>query len=194
MGDDPDAWPEPWVYDEWKARYLEELEREKKMARESKKQPAPINPVRKAREEEFKGRPELRKWAVWRQYRAGGTSLRKVGEDFGILGERVRQLNAKCDRMLREALNRTILAFSVSDEIREATLGVEFVFRNELTFDPPDYTRKWERLEPYEYGSRYSEPLPEWRKEWGQQDKSPAKPRKVYTYYKVIIPKEQTND
>lgn len=191
MVDDPDAWPDPWpepvVYEEWKAEHL-------RMLRESKHLPPENQPrdqvVWNARREEFKDNPELRKWAMWRQYKAGGTTLRKVGEDFGIGPERVRQMVAKCDRMLKATLNRAAPGFPAKAEVREATRGVEFVFRNELALED---TTGWNQLEPTAVGSAYDPMIPEWKREWGRQDTSPVKPLPVYTFYKVIVPKEQTD-
>jgi hypothetical protein len=152
--------------------------------------------VREARLEEFKDNPKLRKWAVWKQYRAGGTTLSKVGEDFGIGVERTRQLVHKCERILRTALNRDILTFPASDEVREATLGVEFVFRNDLTFRFVDGDQRgWDQLEPSVHmASAYGNAMTGWEPEWGQQDTSPTKPKPAYTYYKTVIEKEQPND
>ena len=152
--------------------------------------------VREARLEEFKDNPKLRKWAVWKQYRAGGTTLNKVGEDFGIGVERTRQMVHQCERILRTALNRDILTFPVIDEVREATLGVEFVFRNDLTFNVVDGDQKgWTQLElTLHDSSAYRNPVAWWKPEWGLQDTSPTKPKPAYTYYKTIIEKEQTDE
>lgn len=129
-----------------------------------------------------------RRWGAWRRYKAGGITLREVGVELGVTPERIRQHVIKCDRKVRQALNREWN--TVSDEIRDATLGVEFVFRNEVAIDD---TRGWDQLEPTEDGSAYWPPTPAWRTEWGAQDMRPAKPRKVYTYYKVIIPEGADN-
>lgn len=198
MADDPDAWPDPWpepvIYEEWKAEHLHLL---KELEEEIKYQPYVIRPrnqaVWDARMAEFKDNPKLRKWAMWRQYRAGGTTFREVGEAFGITQERVRQSVYKCDRLLRTALGRVILAIPVVDEVREATLGVEFVFRNELSFTDYEDRKGWEQLEPNVTGSAYKALMPEWKEEWGRQDTSPPKPIPAYTYYKVVIPKEQAD-
>lgn len=209
MQDDPDDWRKPWVYDDW---LQEKLRRDKEWQKEHRaeaerrrmerinsgfKSLAPAPPsrdpaVREARWEEFKDNPKLRKWAVWKQYRAGGVTLNKVGEDFGVGVERTRQMVHKCERILRTALNRDILTSPVIDEVREATLGVEFVFRNDLTFNVVDGDQKgWERLESDRHdSSAYRNPVPWWKPEWGHQDTSPAKPKPAYTYYKTIIEKE----
>jgi len=210
MSDDPDAWPdpwpEPWVYEDW---LQEKLRRDKDWQKKQRAQaerqymeqirskslspcPPPRNPaVREARVEEFKDNLKLRKWAIWRQYRAGGTSLRKVGEDFGIGPERIRQLVYKCERLLRMDLNRAMPGIPAKEEVREGTRGVEFVFRNELAvFD----REGWEQLEFDAVGSAYSKPISEWPEEWGKQDPSPAREKPSYTLYRVIAPKEQTND
>jgi hypothetical protein len=214
MADDPDDWLlGPWVYDDW---LQEKLHRDKEWHKEHRAEaakrrmlrmypeskslsPAPPSRdpvVREARLEEFKDSPKLRKWAVWKQYRTGGTTLSKVGEDFGIGVERTRQMVHQCERILRTALNRDILTFPAIDEVREATLGVEFVFRNDLTFTGWDGDQKgWEKLEPDSHDtSAYKNPVPWWKPEWGHQDTSPAKPEPAYTYYKTIIEKEQTDE
>ena len=212
MEDDPDWWPKPWIYDDWvqemlrkdeewqNKRRAEAAQRRMERINSGFKSLAPAGPtrdpvVREARLEEFKDNPKLRKWAVWKQYRAGGTTLNKVGEDFGVGVERTRQMVHKCERILRTALNRDILTFPVIDEVREATLGVEFVFRNELTFNVLDGDQKgWERLEPDRHDSSiYRDPVPWWKPEWGLQDTSPTKPKPTYTYYKTIIKKEQSD-
>lgn len=131
-----------------------------------------------------------RNWAIWRRYKAGGVTLKQVGDEFGVSPERVRQITIKCDRKVRGALNRNW--DNVSDEIRDATLGVEFVFRNEVTFEGWNGDmRGWDKLELEEHGSAYSPPNPEWRTEWGEQDTKPTKPPKAYTCYKIIIQEEQ---
>jgi hypothetical protein len=122
------------------------------------------------RHDEFKDVPNGRNWAIWREYKAGGTTLEKVGKNFGVTRERVRQAVAKLDRKMRWVLNPGVNKQwdNVPDEIREGTLGVEFVFRNELTFNGWDGDQKgWDRLETAE----------------------PA-----YTYYKTIIEKEQADE
>ena len=127
-----------------------------------------------------------RNWAIWRRYKAGGVTLKQVGDEFSISPERVRQIKIKSDRKVRKALNRNW--DNVPDEIRDATLGVEFVFRNEVTFVGWNGDmRGWDQLEQEDNGSAYSPPDPEWRTEWGKQDTKPAKPRQAYTYYKIII-------
>ena len=213
MSDDSDDWRKPWVYDDW---LQEKLRRDKEWQKEHRaeaerrrmerinsgfKSLAPTGPtrdpvVREARLEEFKDNPKLRKWAIWRQYRAGGTTFNKVGEDFGIGVERTRQLVYKCDRMLRDTLNRAKPGVPANAEVREATRGVEFVFRNDLTFNVVDGDQKgWTQLELTLHDSSiYRDPVPWWKPEWGLQDTSPAKPKQAYTYYKTIIEKEQTDE
>jgi hypothetical protein len=118
------------------------------------------NAVWHKRNEEFKNNPEQRKWAMWREYKAGGTTLDKVAKNFGVTRERVRQSNAKCDRKLRTVLNPNMMNWwkNVPDEIRDATLGVEFVFKNDLAFSGWDGDSKgWAQLEPDNYnGSAYT--------------------------------------
>jgi hypothetical protein len=101
----------------------------------------------------------------------------------------------QCERILRTALNRDILTFPVIEQVREATLGVEFVFRNDLTFNVVDGDQKgWEQLElTIHDSSAYRNPVKWWKPEWGHQDTSPAKPIQAYTYYKTIIEKEQSD-
>lgn len=195
MEDDPDAWRKPWVYDEHKHEFVTQLNalkrldpqkyqrrleenRQQRLEREAKR-----DKVRDARLAEFG--PEGRRWAIWKRRKTGAT-LKKVGEEFGLTPERVRQMVMKCDRKIRKALNHEWN--NVPDEVRNATLGVEFVFRNEVTFTGWNGDRGgWDQVEPEEYGSMYWPPTPEWRTDWGEQDTRPAKPRKVYTYYKTII-------
>jgi hypothetical protein len=193
MEDDPDAWRKPWVYDVWHREYIqsqEEYEREFKQRQEENHQrrvageDAKYN-LWRAKIAEFDGGITQRNWAIWRRYKGGGITLKQTGEEFGITTERVRQINAKCDRQVRKALNHNWN--NVPDEIRDATLGVEFVFRNELTFGPEERTRGWDQLELNEHGSAYSHAVPDWCPSWGEQDTKPAKARKVYTYYKIVI-------
>jgi hypothetical protein len=215
MSDDPDDWRKPWVYDGW---LQEKLRRDKEWQKEHRaeaerrrmerinsgfKSLAPAPPsrdpeVREARLEEFKDNPKLRNWAIWKRYKAGGTTLKKVGDEFGITPVRVRQIVTKYDRKLRYVLNPDINKQwdNVSDEAREATLGVEFVFRNDLTFRFVDGDQRgWDQLEPSVHmASAYGNSMTGWEPEWGQQDTSPTKPKPAYTYYKTLIEKEQTND
>jgi len=180
MADDPDNWLlDPWVYEvereKWREQAKQEAEEHKKQLEETRRRRAAGEDaqweLRKARWEEFKDNPKLRKWAMWREYKAGGTTLKKVGENFGITPERVRQSNAKCDRMIRRTLDRAKPGVPASAEVREATRGVEFVFCNGFTLED---TKGWQQLELTLYGS--------------------ASPIPACTYYKIIIPKEQTND
>jgi hypothetical protein len=150
------------------------------------------------RHDEFKDVPNGRNWAIWRRYKAGGVTLKKVGEEFGITAERIRGIVAKIDRRMPRVLNPGPDRewSNVDDEIRDATLGVEFVFRNELTFNwLNDDQKGWAQLEPDVHRiSRYRDPVDWWKPEWGHQDTSPTKPKPAYTYYKTIIEKEQTDD
>jgi hypothetical protein len=199
MSDDSDNWLlDPWVYEvereKWRQRSKQEAEEHKKQLEEERRQrrESPTWKLREARWEEFKDNPKLRKWAMWREYKAGGTTLKKVGENFGITPERVRQSNAKCDRMIRDTLNRAKPGVPANAEVREATRGVEFVFCNGLTLED---TKGWQQLELTLHDtSAYKNPVPWWKPEWGHQDTSPAKPIPAYTFYKVIIPKEQTDE
>jgi hypothetical protein len=200
MEDDPDAWRKPWVYDVWHREYIqsqEEYEREFKQRREENHQrrvageDARYN-LWRAKIAEFDGGITQRNWAIWRRYKAGGVTLKQVGDEFGITTERVRQISIKCNRQVRKALNHNWN--NVPDEVRNATLGVEFVFRNEVTFEGWNGDmRGWDQLELKEHGSAYNHAVPDWRTSWGEQDTKPAKPRKVYTYYKVVIEEEGAN-
>jgi hypothetical protein len=201
MADDPDNWLlDPWVYEvereKWREQAKQEAEEHKKQLEETRRRRAAGEDaqweLRKARWEEFKDNPKLRKWAMWREYKAGGTTLKKVGENFGITQERVRQSNAKCDRMIRDTLNRAKPGVPANAEVIEATRGVEFVFCNGSTLKD---TKGWQQLELTLHDtSAYKNPVPWWKPEWGHQDTSPAKPIPAYTFYKVIIPKEQTDE
>lgn len=200
MEDDPDAWRKPWVYDVWHREYVqsqEEYERELKQRREE------IEQRRKAgvdakynlwrdKISEFNGDTRQRNWAIWRRYKGGGVTLKQTGEEFGITTERVRQIIMKLDRKVRKALNNEWN--NVPNEVRDATLGVEFVFRNEVTFDDWDDMRGWDQLEPREYGSVYWPPTPEWRTQSDEPDGRPTIPPKVYTYYKTIIHEGADNE
>jgi hypothetical protein len=154
--------------------------------------------LQQAKWEEFGRNFPNRNWAIWRRYKAGGATLKKVGNEFGLTPERVRQIVMKYDRKLRSVLNPGINKQwdNVSDEAREATLGVEFVFRNELTFRFFDGDQRgWDQLEPSVHmASAYGNAMTGWEPEWGQQDTSPTKPKPAYTYYKTTIEKEQPND
>jgi hypothetical protein len=179
MEDNPDWWSSPTSEEEWKQRLAEAEERHQRKRAEWEAQK-----VRHAEavEQGF----SKRNWAVWRRYKAGGVTLKQVGDEFGISGDRARQISVKCDRQVRKALNHNWN--NVPDEVRNAALGVEFVFRNELTFGREEPTRKWDQqLELNEHGSAYSHAVPDWCTSWGEQDTKPAKARKVYTYYKVVI-------
>ena len=134
-----------------------------------------------------------RNWAIWREYSLGGITYREIGLDYGVTGNRVRQIIEHRKRKLKAVLNPGINVQwdNVADDVREATLGMEFVFRNELALED---TKGWEQLEPTVYGSAYASPRPEWKPEWGRQDTSPAKPVPAYTFYKTLTQKEQTDE
>lgn len=152
--------------------------------------------INQRRWDEFKDVPNGRNWAIWREYKAGGTTLEKVANNFGVTRERVRQAVAKIDRGIRTVLNRGMSGMwdNVPDEYREGTLGVEFVFKNELVFNDWDERKGWEKVDPYGRGRRYFPPTPEWRSHNGLDDTRPAIPPPVHTYYKTIIEKEQTDE
>ena len=183
MEDDP-----PW----WRSTVSEEELRERQRAAaaaaaaeaaEKAAMLAERDRVRDARLAELG--PEGRRWAVWRRYRGGGITLKQTGEEFGLSPERVRQMVKKLDHKVRKALNYENR--NVPDEVRDNTLGVEFVFTNEVALEVED-RRHWNRLEDEKHGSMYWPPTPAWRSEWGEQDTRPALPPMVYTYYRVIIP------
>lgn len=147
------------------------------------------NELREQRWEEFEYNSAKRSWAIWKCYRTNNTTLKGVGHKFGLTPERVRQIVTKYDRKIRCVLdpNLNVAWDNVSDEVREATLGVEFTFRNELTFVGWNGDmRGWDQLEPTQRSPHY----PAWMLESGQIDE---KPRPIYTYYQ-IAKKEQTND
>ena len=142
--------------------------------------------IKQQRWEEFKDVPNGRNWAIWKRYKAGGVTQKKVAEEFGVTPERIRQAVAKIDRGLRTVLNRGMATMwdNVPDEYREGTLGVEFVFSNELVLGDWDGRNGWEKVDRFGRGRVYFPPTPEWRTEL---------PPPVHTYYKTIIDKEQTD-
>lgn len=74
-----------------------------------------------------------RNWAIWRDYRTTGATLRDVGRAHGLGAERVRQKVLKTDRAVINALTRTLDApVPASDAEREGMLGVEFVFTHDV--------------------------------------------------------------
>ena len=152
--------------------------------------------INQQRWEEFKDVPNGRNWAIWKRYKAGGVTFKKVGEEFGITGVRVRQAVDKIDRGMRTVLNRGVATMwdSVPDEYREGTLGIEFVFSNELVIDDWGDRKEWEKVDRYGRGRTYFPPTPEWRSRSGLDDTRPAIPPPVHTYYKTIIKKEQADD
>ena len=186
MADDPDWWSSPISDEDWGQRLEEARQRRIKARGAWEEAKAAEAAVRQRRINQAQGDYNNRNWAIWRRYKTGGVTLQQVGNEFGVTGSRVSSIVSKCDRKVRKGLNYDWN--NVPDEIRDATLGVEFVFRNEVTFAGWNGDmRGWDQLELKEHGSAYNAPIPEWRTEWGEQDTKPAKPRKVYTYYKVII-------
>ena len=184
MEDDPPWWRSTISEEELRARQRAAAAAAAAEAAERAAMLAARDKVRDARLAELG--PEGRRWAIWRRYKGGGITLKQTGEEFGVGPERVRQIIAKLDRKVRKALNHEWN--NVPDDVRDATLGVEFVFRNEVTFTGWNGDRdRWDQVEPTENGSAYWPPTPEWRTASGEQDTKPAKPRKVYTYYKTII-------
>ena len=95
-----------------------------------------------------------RNWAIWRDYRTTSATLRDVGRAHGIQAERVRQIVAKGDRAVTNALTRTLDApvpasEAARDATREGTLGVEFVFAHEAVLGGASYRAGgWEPLAP----------------------------------------------
>jgi len=148
------------------------------------------------RMDEFKDVPNGRNWAIWREYKAGGTTLEKVGNNFGITRERVRGIIAKIDRGIRTVLNRGMATMwdTVPDEYREGTLGIEFVFTNDLVVNDREGWKGWDKVDRFGRGHTYFPPTPEWRSRDGLNDTRPAIPPPVHTYYKTIIEKEQTDE
>lgn len=100
-----------------------------------------------------------RNWSIWRDYHRKRMMQKELAQVHDITNERVRGLLLKYERRIRKALTGTM---RLSDEMREATLGVEFVFTHELLVDDwePDArpgwskTRRkggeWRRLETFE--------------------------------------------
>ena len=152
--------------------------------------------INQRRWEEFKDVPNGRNWAIWREYKAGGTTLEKVANNFGVTRERVRQAVAKIDRGIRTVLNRGMSGMwdNVPDEYREGTLGVEFVFTNDLVVNDREGWKGWDKVDRFGRGQTYFPPTPEWRSRNGLDDTRPAIPPPVHTYYKTIIEKEQTDE
>jgi hypothetical protein len=186
MEDDPPWWHDSPSLDDLRARQRAVAKKAAITAAEEAEAREARWKLRQAKWEELG--PLDRNWAIWRRYKGGGVTLKGVGDEFGIGPERVRQIIIRLDRKVKKALNHGWN--NVPDEIREATLGVEFVFTNEMALDD---RRGWDQLEDKKCGSKYLPPLPEWHPEWGAQDAEPELPRVLYTYYKVTIPKEQAN-
>lgn len=188
MAVDPSWWHHLMTEEEFDRRIADG----NRKARERRKAYQTKAAIWEERRRQFASRPHEYSWAIWRRYKAGGVTLKQVGEEFGITGGSVSQHVKKCDRKIRKALSHEWN--NVPDEVRNATLGVEFVFRNEVTFDDWDDMRGWDQLEPKEYGSVYWPPTPEWRTQSDEPDGRPAIPPKVYTYYKTIIHEGADNE
>ena len=188
--DDPLWWQSKVTWEHIHERRAAAEERAEKERKEKTQAQREQEERRQQRWEEFGHSSAKRSWAVWRRRKAGLT-LQQVGNEFGLTPERVRQIVAKYDRKLRGTLTNhkyDLFLDLVPDEIRDATLGVEFVFRNELTFVGWDGDMKgWDQLEFTKNSSSYYGPIPEWREQYGRQDTSPTKPEPAYTYYKTII-------
>ena len=190
---DPNWWRSPISREDWE-RELEEAKQKRIQARiaweEAKQAEAAVHQMRIM---QAQGNYTKRNWAIWRERISKGTTYKQLGKDYGISNCRAGDIIQNCSLKVKSALNPGINVQweNVPDEVREATLGVEFVFRNELTLED---TKGWEQLEPTDYGSLFADPMPEWRREWGYQDTSPAKTRDPYTYYKTLTQKEQADE
>ena len=189
---DPNWWRSPISREDWE-RELEEAKQKRIQARiaweEAKQAEAAVHAMRV---EQAQGNYTKRNWDVWRERILEGTTYAKLGKAYGVSTGRAGDIIQGRSHKVRAALNPGINVQweNVPDEIREATLGVEFVFRNELTLED---TKGWEQLEHAVYGSPYAPPRADWREEWGHQDTSPAKPVPAYTFYKTLTRKEQTD-
>ena len=89
-----------------------------------------------------------RNWAIWREYRSGGTTLSALGAKHGVGRARIRQIVMKCGREVKCALSTRLLPLAVllEDSVREGTLGVEFTFQLDDPFDIYDGWGEWEPL------------------------------------------------
>jgi hypothetical protein len=74
-----------------------------------------------------------RNWAIWRDRRAGGMLLKDIAASHGMSLARVRLIISQYERAASNALSSTD---ATPDEVRQAVLGVEFVFAHELVIDP----------------------------------------------------------
>jgi hypothetical protein len=190
---DPNWWRSPISREDWE-RELEEAQQKRIQARiaweEAKRAEAAIKQMRITQAE---GSYNKRNWDVWRGRVLEGTTYAKLGKAYGVSTGRAGDIVQHRGMKVRAALNPglNVQWENVPDEIREATLGVEFVFRNELALEDE---KGWEQLEPTVYGSAYASPRPEWKPEWGHQDTSSAKPVPAYTVYKTLTRKEQTDE
>lgn len=193
MGDDPDWWRSPISREDWERELKEAQERRVKARIAWEEAKAAEAAIHRMQIERVQGDYSKRNWAIWRERALEGTTYVKLGKDYGVSTCRARDIARNREQKIRAALDPGVNVQwdNVSDEIREATLGVEFVFRNELTLED---TKGWEQLELTDYGSLFADPMPEWRREWGYQDTSPAHVRDPYTYYKTLTQKEQTDE
>jgi hypothetical protein len=185
----PSWWRSPITREEWE-RELAEAKENRRKAREAwekaKEVEAAIYQMRIAQAE---GDYNKRNWSIWRERILKGTTYKQLGLDYGVTLGRIVEIVQTYDNKVNAALQPglNVQWDNVSDDIREATLDVEFVFRNELTFDNEEEMKGWKQLEPTEY----IPPRPEWLRELGRTD---DRPPKANTYYQVRAPKEQTND
>jgi len=193
MQDDPDWWRSPISREDWE-RELAEAKENRRKAREAWEEAKAVEAaVYQMRIMQAQGNYTKRNWAIWRERISKGTTYKQLGRDYGISNCRAGDIIQKCSLKVKSALHPgiNIQWDNVSDEIREATLGVEFVFRNELTLEDK---KGWDQLEFDRHdSSAYRNPVDWWKPEWGHQDTSPAKPKPAYTYYKTIIEKEQSD-
>lgn len=90
-------------------------------------------------------KPE-RDWAIWRAYRTGQASQPALTKQHGLSQGPVNQAVGKGDRLVRAAMGRSI-NLPVSEELREGTLGVEFVFTHEALLSPSE-RQDWQYIAP----------------------------------------------
>ena len=95
---------------------------------------------------------EARNWALWRDYRAGNVTLKAVGAKYGIANTRVSALVARRDKEVAVALRRMMNnhAPPLNEHMRNALLGVEFEFMNDLVFprhDPSVNDGSWREFD-----------------------------------------------
>ena len=95
---------------------------------------------------------EERNWALWRDYRAGNVTLKAVGAKYGISASRVSALGIRHDKKVAVALRRMMNnhAPPLNGPMRNALLGVEFTFMDDLVFpyyDPSVHNGTWQQFD-----------------------------------------------